>query len=89
MPVQAAKNIKCGVKTFDVSNEGFLEILSVIKNKKTFPPMIFVAKNKRSRIVVLEGHARLTAFFLELKYIPKTMDVIIGYSEKMTLWNLY
>ena len=89
LPVQAAKNINAGVKIFNVSNEGFLEILSVIKNKKTFPPMIFVAKNKKSRIVVLEGHARLTAFFIEPKYIPKTMDVIIGYSEKMTLWNLY
>jgi len=88
-PVQAAKNVKAGVKIFGVSNEGFFEILSEIKKGKKFPPMIFVAKNKISRIVVLEGHARLTAYFMEQKYIPKTMEVIIGYSNEIIDWDFY
>lgn len=89
LPAQAAKNIKAGVKVFGVSNKGFINILSEIKKRRTFPPMIFVAKNKRSRMVVLEGHARLTAYFLEPKYIPKTMKIIMGYSNKMNNWDLY
>lgn len=86
---QAAKNIKAGIRIFGVRNDGFLEILSLIKKGRTFPFIIFVAKNKRSRIVVLEGHARLTAFFLEPKYIPEKMEIIVGYSDKMNNWDLY
>ncbi len=89
LPTQATKNIKADVKIFGVSNRGFWEILSKIKKGKTFPYMILVAKNKRSRLVVLEGHARLTAYFLEPKYIPKRMEVIAGYSDKMDNWDFY
>jgi len=89
LPIEAAKKIGKGEKAYDVSNDGFFEILSVIKQKKKFPKMIFVAKNKKSRIVVLEGHARLTAYFLEPKFIPKKLKVIIGYSEKIINWSLY
>ncbi len=89
LPIEAVKKISKGEKVYDVSNDGFFEILSVIKQKKKFPKMIFVVKNKKSRIVVLEGHARLTAYFLAPKYIPKEMEVIIGFSEKITNWDLY
>jgi len=89
LPIHATKNIKADIKIYGVSNEGFLEITSEIKKGKSFPYMIFVTKNKRSRLVVLEGHARLTAYFLEPKLIPETLKVIIGYSDKMTNWDLY
>ena len=89
LPIEAVKKISKGEKAYDVSNDGFFEILSVIKQKKKFPKMIFVAKNKKSRIVVLEGHARLTAYFLASRYIPKEMEVIIGFSEKIINWDLY
>jgi len=89
LPIKAVKNIKSGVEVFGVSNKGFIEILSKIKKGITFLPMIFVAKNKRSQLVVLEGHARLTAYFLEPKYIPKTIKVIIGYSNKINNWDFY
>jgi hypothetical protein len=88
-PVRAAENIKVGVKAFGVSNKGFFEILSEIEKGRKIPIMIFVAKNKQSRLVVLEGHARLTAYFLNEKYIPRNMEIIIGYSGKLVNWNLY
>ncbi|MDO8538161.1 MAG: hypothetical protein Q7S21_04715 [archaeon] len=88
-PTEAAKNVKSGVKAFNVSNRGFYQILSEIKKGKKLPLIIFVAKNKKSRIVVLEGNARLTAYFLEPKYLPNKMEVIIGYSKTMQKWGLY
>ncbi|MEK6951512.1 MAG: hypothetical protein AABX29_00700 [Nanoarchaeota archaeon] len=89
LPAQASKNIRADVKIFNVSNKGFWEILSEIKKGKIFPYMILVSKNKKSRLVVLEGHARLTAYFLEQKYIPKQIEIIIGFSDKMIKWDLY
>lgn len=89
LPIRAAKNVKAGIKIFDVSNKGFFEIQSEIKKGKKMPLMIFIAQNKKSQIVILEGHARLTAYFLNEKYIPKEMKIIIGYSGKLTEWDLY
>lgn len=89
LPSEAIKNVKDDVKIFNVGNEGFWEILSEVKKGKRLPYMILVAKNRKSQLVVLEGHARLTAYFLEPKVMPQKLEVIIGYSEKITDWNLY
>lgn len=89
LPYIASKNIKADLKIYNVSNRIFWEILSEIKKGKKFPYMVFVAKNRKSRFVILEGHARLTAYYLEPKLIPEKLEVIIGYSEKMTKWDLY
>ncbi|MDO8537878.1 MAG: hypothetical protein Q7S21_03245 [archaeon] len=88
-PSQAAKSIEKGKKVFNVSNVKFYKILKKIKKGIKFPLMIFVAKSKKSKIVVLEGHARLTSYFLEPKHIPKIMQVIIGYSNGIGKWELY
>lgn len=88
-PVDAAKNILNDVEIFSVSNDGFREIHSEIKRGKTFPRLIFVSCNEYSRIVVLEGHARLTAYFLDLEYVPEELEVIMGYSEEFVKWDLY
>ena len=89
LPSRAVKNIKSGIKAFGVSNKLYFEILSEVETGRKIPPMIFIAKNKKSRIVVLEGHARLTAYFLNGKNIPKSMEIIMGYSEKLAKWSLY
>jgi hypothetical protein len=89
LPSKSSKNIKENVEIYGVSNKGFWEIHAEIKKGKTFPYMIFVAKNKKSRIVILEGHARLTSYYLEPKLIPAEIEIIVGYSDKMVNWNLY
>lgn len=88
-PIDAAKNILNDVEIFSVSNDGFREIHSEIKRGTTFPRLIFVSCNEHSRIVVLEGHARLTAYFLDLEYVPEELEVIMGYSEDFVDWDLY
>lgn len=89
LPINARPNILKDVRVFDVSNQGFLEIRSLIKKGVSFPRLIFVSMNTNSRIVVLEGHARLTGYFLEPELIPETMEVIVGYSEDFKYWGLY
>ncbi|MEK6847890.1 MAG: hypothetical protein AABX50_02070 [Nanoarchaeota archaeon] len=89
LPSEASKNVQKGLKIFNVDNEGFQQILSKIKKGKKLPDMIFVAKNKKSRMVILEGHARMTGYFLEPKHIPKKLEIIIGYSNKINKWGLY
>lgn len=89
LPIVAAKNVINDIKIFGKDNSGFKEINSDIKQGKTFPKMIFVSCNKSSKIVVLEGHARLTAYFLDIEYTPAELEVIIGYSEDFVAWDLY
>jgi hypothetical protein len=89
LPSDAAKNVLSNVEIYGVKNDGFLELNSVIKQGKTFPKMIFVSRNENSRIVALEGHARLTAYCIDTEYIPPELEVIIGFSEDIVAWDLY
>ncbi len=89
LPAKAASNLKSNRKAYGVSNKIFFNILNKIKNGEKFPLMIFVAKNRKSKIVILEGHARLTAYFLEPKYISNKINAIMGISSKIINWGLY
>lgn len=89
LPLQASKNIMNQIEVFGISNQGFLDINLALKNGKVFPKLIFVSMNENSRVVVLEGHARLTAFYLDKDYIPDELEVFIGLSDKFSVWDLY
>lgn len=89
LPMQASKNIMNQIEVFGISNQGFLDINLALKNGKTLPRLIFVSMNENSRVVVLEGHARLTAYFLDNDNIPDELEVIIGFSDKFSVWDLY
>lgn len=89
LPMQAASNIRNHKEVFGVSNKGFLAINSAFKQGKVFPKLIVVAMNESSRVVVLEGHARLTAYFIDTDYIPEELEVLIGFSEAFRAWDLY
>ena len=89
LPGDAARNINNGVNVFGVSNEGFQKIHVDMMKGMVFPRLIFVSRNENSRIVVLEGHARLTAYLLDEEHIPEELEVIIGYSESFYQWDLY
>ncbi|QHW34019.1 hypothetical protein GZH47_26650 [Paenibacillus rhizovicinus] len=89
LPLAAAENIMNGMEVFGVSNQGFIDINFAHKNGKIFPRLILVSMNENSRVVVLEGHARLTAYYLDREYIPDELEVIIGFSEEFSGWGLY
>jgi len=89
LPINARLNIHNDIRVFETSNQGFFDISLAIKEGKSFPRLIFVSRNKHARIVVLEGHARLTGYFLYPDYLPETLEVIIGFSEGFKDWDLY
>jgi hypothetical protein len=89
LPIVAAKNILAGKKVFGESTKGFLEIAQLQKNWETIPELILVGKNADSRLVLLEGHVRLTVYFLVPESIPDELNVIMGISPNIAQWKLY
>lgn len=89
LPMNASITIHNQIEVYGVSNQGFQDIAMVIKNGTVLPRLIVVSMNENARVVVLEGHARLTAYYLDSQYIPDELEVLIGYSEKFSEWDLY
>ncbi len=59
------------------------------KEGKQFPMMIFVGKSESDNLVILEGHVRMTAYYLVPEYIPDEIEVVVGLSKNITDWGLY
>jgi hypothetical protein len=87
----SAKNIKNNVEIYGVSNNGFLKISEYIKNGNKIDPLIILAPlEKKDNMIVLEGHARLTAINLVMDHI-KELKVLIGFVKEKILnkWDNY
>lgn len=89
LPQYAAETIQHGEKIFGESNEVFIKAAEVYKQGVTFPELILVAVNEKSNFVVLEGHLRITAYFLAPEFLPNKIEVIVGFSPKMQDWGSY
>lgn len=87
LPMRAAKIINEGLEIFGVSNAGFLNIANKIKQGFDFPPIIIVGDDHK--MIVLEGHARLTGFALAEMHLPPTIPVIYGYHLQLSDWESY
>ncbi len=85
----AAKTIKSGVEIFGQSNEIYFNAAEAIKSGVKMPELIFVGKNKESQLVLLEGHVRLTSYFLAYNHIPEPLDCIVGFSPNISKWIFY
>ena len=48
-----------------------------------FPELILVGPDERAPSVLLEGHVRLTAYFLQPDCIPPALPIIVGYAPGM------
>ena len=51
------------------------------------PELIAVSLPDRSQLVVLEGHARLTAYALYPGYLPNELEILLGTSGEMDRWS--
>ena len=88
LPIDAAKRIiSKELDSKEINN--FKKAAKDLKERKSFPVMILVAIDKKSPLVVLEGHLRLTAYMLAPEYIPEEIKVIIGFSKDFHKWDLY
>ena len=70
-------------------SDGALGLAEAVVNGARFPPLILVTSGPGSdgQLVVLEGHARLTAYLLCLDQLPPEPEVLVGASPAITCWG--
>ena len=89
LAIDGAKNALAGKVVFGVSSNGLVYMANELRRGAQFPTLIYVAKDVDAYLVVMEGHVRLTADLIAPAYIPSELEVILGYSEQITLWGCY
>jgi hypothetical protein len=50
------------------------------------PELIAVTTQARTPLVLVEGHARLTAYALFPHYLPAKLEILLGVSDEMPRW---
>jgi hypothetical protein len=91
LATDAAARIRAGVAPFGVPSDWALGLARVVAEGARFPPLILVTAGHQDEdgLVVLEGHARLTAFMLCPDALPPELEVLVGSSPNMAGWGLY
>lgn len=89
LPTDAIPRIHADVAPFGVSSEWAPRLADAIAAGADIPPLIFVAPQEEGEMVVLEGHARLTAYLLRPEALPTELLVLVGYSPEIVYWGLY
>jgi hypothetical protein len=87
LPTDAARRLREGVELFGVPSDGFFELARELAAGKRISELILV--DGPDGLVVLEGHARLSAYALEPSAIPPELEVLVGSSPSMSGWWLY
>lgn len=87
LPTDGARRIREGVEPFGVPSAGFFELADELATGAQFSPLILV--DGPAGLVVLEGHARLTAYALQRAAVPPELEVLVGSSPSMSRWALY
>lgn len=89
-PTDAARFIRSGGLVFDsMPTAHFLALADSFRQGATWQPIICVRADGNHPIVVLEGHARLTAMALAAEHLPDEMQVLLGSSAAMSQWSCY
>jgi hypothetical protein len=84
LPLDAAGRIRAGLTVFGVPNDGFFELADELGRRRLPEPI--VVGGHGSRLVVLEGHARLTAYALRPEALPAELEVLLGRSPGIASW---
>jgi hypothetical protein len=88
-PRVAAERIWAGHSAFGVSNDAFESLAVKLCEGFRVPPLILVSADQGETLVVMEGHARLTAYALAPESIPNPIEVLIGISPDIANWDEY
>lgn len=84
-PRVAADRIRRG----EVEGTSFLPLAERLRDGLVIPPLILVSADDGATRVILEGHARITAYALAPKTIPDEVEVILGTSPEIARWDEY
>lgn len=89
LPVKAVENVRAGMVVYGNSTQSFMHLAEALRTGAVFPELILVGTVPGMPLGVMEGHARLTGYFLAFECIPAELGVIVGYSPAMTDWSSY
>jgi hypothetical protein len=81
--VDAVVRITRGIEVFGVSNAGIWYLADLIAAGAVPPEPILVGAEEGAPLVILEGHARLTAYLLRPEHLPPLLEILVGYSPVM------
>lgn len=87
LPIDAAPRIRAGVAPFGVSSDWALGMARAVADGARFPPLILITTGPSGALVVLEGHARLTAYMLCPHRLPPELEVLVGSSPSAAGWG--
>ena len=85
-PLDAAARIRAG-ETADAIAERHRPIAERLRTANPPPELIAVAPPDRSRLVLMEGHCRLTAYALYPEYLPDELEIFLGTSPEIARWS--
>jgi len=89
LPSVVAQNIKSGKLIKDKEINRFIAVSEILKSGKILPKLILITTDLNSKLVVFEGHVRLTAMALISDFLSNDNEVIVGVSEKMGDYSNY
>ncbi len=81
--------VRAGVAPFGVSSEWVIGFAETFAAGARFPALILVTPTPAGDLVVLEGHARLTAYAMRPEALPSELEVLLGCSPRMVHWGLF
>ena len=87
LAIDAAPRIRAGVAPFGVSSDWALGMAQAVAGGARFPPLILVTTGPSGALVVLEGHARLTAYMLCPDRLPPELEMLVGSSPGAAGWG--
>ena len=89
LAADAPPRVRVGVAPFGVSSQWAIGLGDAVAAGARFPPLILVSSGSGNDLVVLEGHARLTAYAMRPEALPAELEVLLGSSPDMRAWALY
>lgn len=87
LPKNAVTNITNNVEIFNESNDIFKLTSEEFRKGQKFKKLILVSDGKK--LVVLEGHLRITVYAMNPDLVPAELPVIIGYSKDIENWDCF
>lgn len=83
----AAENVRRGVESCGVPNDGFWKAVRALQGGARFPELILVGTDATAASqIVLEGHVRLTAYLLAPEHTPAEVSALVGTAPEFATW---
>jgi hypothetical protein len=85
-PRDAVSTIVSGEMIYGVSNRPAIDGAAAVRSGTVFEPVILVATDPASELVILEGHSRVTAYALAGQERPRQIRALLGISSGFAAW---